>query len=194
MAEPTDFITRIAAELVHFVEPLAIAAKNDRARRVLFGALGWDLDRLTGFPALKFVTDAAAITTKATAMAAASAKLPTDFDEVGSLLDDIGDLFRAVQDLSRLARDPGLGVPEGAKDALANLGGELLQILGYEYLSRHQPLALHAMRLLTLARARRRRGLDGTGQRVAGAAAPALVRPTASPAARTTAATAHRSR
>lgn len=145
-----DLLTMLTQELEEVLVPLTRAAGNEYAREQLFGALGWDLEALTGFPIARLVEDATTITAIATALAQANP--PQSLSDVQKLLGDIGNLCNAIADLAELAQDPNLNVPPDARDALATFGKSVTEFLIADYIYRSHPLAFQVGRLLTLIR------------------------------------------
>lgn len=146
----SDLLSLFAAELKRLVSPLALAADNDVARAALFGALGWRLDSLTGFPVNTLVTTLGTIATDVETLATAVATPPQSLADITALTGKIGQNIDAIRALSDLASDPNLATPPAVTQALGALGEDLLDFLVGEYLFRYHPVALHVLELLTL--------------------------------------------
>jgi hypothetical protein len=146
-----DALALLAGALERMVEPLAKGANSEVARRNVLSVLGWDIDELLGFPGGKLAADVGTIAGSAAALGAAAAgSESSDFGAVNTMASDIGSIFDAVVDLSQLAQEPGFNASQEIKDALGELGEGLLSLVVTVYLSRSQPLAYHAARLLLL--------------------------------------------
>lgn len=150
MANATDIISQLATELIRIARPLIVAGQDDDARRELFDALGWDLANLTGFPDADFISDVNNLVGAVVPLIASAATEPKSFDDLTERLGHIKQIFDSVNDLSELAQSNSLTIPTDAKDALATLGEDLLQLLLVTYLTRHWPAILHLARILTL--------------------------------------------
>jgi uncharacterized protein DUF6603 len=147
-----DLISLLASELNLLIEPLERAGRYEFARKQLLLAVGWDLERLTGFPADKLVTDAANISGAAAALGQAAANPPRNFDDIRKLLERIGSVVGAIRDLTTLANDPAIKLGVDGLQLLRGLGDDVLEFLILQYLTRHHPVVLHTAELLTLIR------------------------------------------
>jgi hypothetical protein len=146
-----DALALLAGALERMVEPLAKGATSELARKNVMSMLGWDIDELDGFPGAKLGADVGTIAGSAAALgAAAAASDSSDFGAVNKIASEIGSIFDAVVDLSQLAQEPGFNPSQEIEDALGELGEGLMSFVVTEYLSRSQPLAFNAARLLLL--------------------------------------------
>lgn len=150
MADVKDVISRLAAELQRIMRPLTLAGQDERVRSELFDALGWELERLTGFPVTQFAADVVAISSAAISLVTSTETELESFDDLSARLDDIKAIFTALNDLSQLAQSGSLNVSADVRTALAQMGEDLLQFLIVDYLGRYWPGFLHTARLLTL--------------------------------------------
>lgn len=145
-----DIISLLSSETDNIVAPLVRGAQHEEGRRQLLIALGWDLDKLTGYPVQRLADTASVIGEKAAELGRLATTPPTDLAAVEDRLRELGALFTAIRRLDALANAASVRLPQDVLDALGAIGQELVEFLILEYLSSYRPLAHDVARVLTL--------------------------------------------
>lgn len=131
-------------ELERVFAPLSVAARDEAARRRLFGRLGWTH---SGGGKL----DAPALIDALTAIVAASSQAAELGESETTGLEAWGervDVMFAVSDATRALQNSLQGVPSGAD--VRQLGNELLELLLTDYLLNYHPTLYHSLSILTV--------------------------------------------
>jgi hypothetical protein len=145
--------------------PLRAAAQSEFHLRELVGMIGWDLDRITGFPADELANQLAEFVEGTDALLARVERGPETLPELVEALDAAAQAFAAVRELS------GLLAAENRPPEFEEFGRDLIEVVTLTYLQLSRPVLYHLAVLLTLIeppdnRALRPAVFDGSGNLV----------------------------
>ncbi len=141
-----NFQQTVLAELQLLLQPLANAAESEDLRNDLLRALGWDVDRVDGFPAASFVTALSEFAAGYQGLAALVETPPEGLKGLADTLLTTEHIVLGAIALGRVFDGAGSTAPEGFEQ----LGKELIDHLTVTYLETHHPFAFHLLYLLTV--------------------------------------------
>jgi hypothetical protein len=139
--EPENVLEVVLDEVEIFLEPITSAARGPRQRQMLFQALGWDIDAITGLPVGAIDTALAPIPGLVDAV-----NQGLDISDFGKIIDTLqkaGDAIGAIDDIEAAVK-AGLPMPDGA------LAVDLLNFLATRYLNVRWPRTYALLTLATL--------------------------------------------
>jgi hypothetical protein len=128
------------------LEPVSGAAASQWGRRTLFGAIGWDLEAIPGFPVDRLNAAVAAVDGARRAALAAIANPPRSLDDFAQTLLAVANGVDAVREIAGILDQAGMSRPE----QFEQLGRDLVSFLTTEYLSFYHPRLYTTLALLTL--------------------------------------------
>lgn len=160
--EPDNALDLVLRELAFLLQPVLVAARGPMQRQVLFDALGWDLDAITGLP-VRDIDDA--LSDLIPLIRALSNGL--DVSDFGAILDALqhaGDTIATIDEIDAAVRAGLPTIPAGA------LAVDLLNFLVLRYLHDRFPAvyaALHVATLIDVPEVARKEMIDPDTHRAA---------------------------
>ena len=124
--------------------PLRAAAQSEFQLRELAGTIGWDLDRITGFPVDELADRLADFVEAADGLLANAEHPPETLPELVEALEAAQHAFDAVRDISAIF------ATGGAPSQFEEFGRDLIETMTATYLQLGQPVLYHLAVLLTL--------------------------------------------
>jgi len=161
-AEPTNALDIVLREVAVLLEPIMLAGEGPHQRQLLFAALGWDLDAITGLPVADI--DQALSDLEPLIDALANGLDVADFGAVLDALQNAGDAIATVNEIEAALRQGLPAIPAGA------LAVDLLNFVFLRYLQQRFPrifAVLHVATLIDTPQSPRAAVIDPTAQRAA---------------------------
>jgi hypothetical protein len=141
-AEPDNALKAVLDEVEVLLEPLIDAAEGPRERQLLFQALGWDVDAITGLPVTAL--DAALSPVPALVESLTDGLDVSDFPKILDALQKAGEAIAAVEKIKTAV---GVGLSASEAEALAV---DLLNFLVLRYVGTRFPRVYAFLTLATL--------------------------------------------
>ena len=140
--EPDNALDLVLRELAFLLQPVLVAARGPMQRQVLFDALGWDLDAITGLPVGDIDEALSDLIPLITALSNG-----LDVSDFGAILDALqhaGDTIATIDEIDAALRAGLPAIPAGA------LAVDLLNFLVLRYLHDRFPAVYAALHVATL--------------------------------------------
>ena len=142
MAEPDNALDLILREVGVLLQPMQMAAAGPEQRAILFEALGWDLNAITGLPIAQIEQTVSALSAIADDLA--DGVDVSDFARIAQALPRAGEAFDAFNTIEATVRQTLPGIPA------ESLAADLINYVILRYLALRFPRIYAVLNVLTL--------------------------------------------